>query len=155
MARRRPTIADLVTAGRIERIQADADEAQELLRHARAHLASARKLCDDDPAGAYQLLYDAARKATAADMLASGYRARSDRPGAHAAVVIYAEEALAGEGDERAIASFDRMRRTRNRAEYGAAVIGRAQLHADLEHAHEIVRTATARMDARTARSSS
>src|SRR2546426_4677557 len=118
MPRSRTALADLLADGRLERIQADGEEALELLDHAQAHLSSAEKLLDDDPAGAYQLLYDAARKATAADMLAAGYRAKSDRPGAHAAVVAYAEEALAGTADSEALANFDRIRRNRNRTEY-------------------------------------
>jgi uncharacterized protein (UPF0332 family) len=148
MARQRPTIADLLAADRLQPISPDVEEAQELLVHAERHLSSAEKLLTNDPAGAYQLLYDAARKAAAADMLAAGYRAKSDKPGAHAAVVSYAEEALAGHADAEAIANFDRMRRSRNRSEYGAIAIGQAQLEADLEHAREIVRAVQERVDA-------
>src|SRR2546428_12203331 len=99
MRRRRPSIEDLVTTGRLVRIDADADEALEILASAERHLASAKKLQNDDPAGAYQLLYDAARKATTADMLANGYRAKSNQPGVHAAVALYAEEALLGNAE--------------------------------------------------------
>ena len=103
----------------------------------------------DDPAGAYQLLYDAARKATAADMLVFGYRAKSDRPGAHAAVVMYAEEALARDASADALANFDRMRRKRNRTEYGSAIVTRVELDADLDHAREIVRAVEGRLQAK------
>jgi hypothetical protein len=78
--------------------------------------------------------------------LAAGYRAKSNRPGAHAAIVAYAEEALAGHADEDAIANFDRMRRARNRTEYGAVAVGRAQLVADLADASEIVRAVAVRL---------
>jgi hypothetical protein len=105
--RRRTSIAALLAEGRLERIAADVDEADELVRQADTHLSSAQRLADEDPAGAYQLLYDAARKATTADMLAAGYRAKSDRPGAHAAVVLYAEEALANEAERESLANFD------------------------------------------------
>jgi uncharacterized protein (UPF0332 family) len=142
----RPTIADLLAQDRLQQIEPDAEEARELLAHAEKHLASAETLLAKDPAGAYQLLYDAARKAAAADMLAAGYRAKSDKPGAHAAVVSYAEEALAGHADAEAIANFDRIRRSRNRSEYGAIAVGNAQLHVDLEHAREIVRAAKERV---------
>lgn len=124
IARRGKSIAELLRDRRLERIDADRDEAQELLRHAETHLRSAEKLLEDDPAGAYQLLYDAARKAVAADMLAMGYRAKSDQPGAHATVVFYAEEALASVANSDALANFDRMRRNRNRTEYGAMIVG-------------------------------
>ena len=147
MPHRRPSVADLLREGRLEEISADRDEARDLLSNAVTHLKSAERLLDDDPAGAYQLLYDAARKATAADMLAHGYRAKSDRPGAHAAVVLYAEDALGGTADPEALANFDRMRRSRNRTEYGPAAVGRAQAEADLEHARAIVQSVSARLE--------
>lgn len=137
------TIADLRAQGRLDAVPADVEEARDALAHAERHLASARRVVDDDPAGAYQLLYDAARKAAASHMLANGLRARNVA-GAHAAVVVYAEEALAGSADERALARFDEMRRARNRSEYGSLTLGRAQIAADLEHAAEIVRAVRA-----------
>jgi hypothetical protein len=89
-----PTIAELVASGRLEQIAPDTNEARALVAHAHAHLESAAKIIDADPVGAYQLAYDAARKAVAADMAANGYRVKADRPGAQAAVVAYATEAL-------------------------------------------------------------
>jgi hypothetical protein len=148
MRRRRPSIADLLSQGPLERIAADCDEAREILSTAEKHLLSAERLLSDDPAGAYQLLYDAARKATSADMLANGYRAKSDRPGAHAAVVLYAEEALRTSGDPEALQNFDRMRRSRNRTEYGPLAVGRAQVETDLGHARSIVRAVSTRLQA-------
>lgn len=87
-----PSIADLIADGRIERVGLDDDEAAALLEHANLHLESAQAIVAADIAGAYQLLYDAARKSIAAHMSAHGYRAKSDRPGAHAAVAAYATE---------------------------------------------------------------
>jgi len=142
------TIADLVAQGRLEPVAADDAEARDLLAHAERHLRSARLLLADDPAGAYQLLYDAARKAASADMLAHGLRARANVAGAHAAVVAYAEEALGGEADARALARFDGMRRARNRSEYGGVTFGRAQVEADLAHAAAIVAAVRGRLGA-------
>ena len=130
----------------MERIQEDREEADDLLGHAETHLRSAKKLLGEDPEGAYQLLYDAARKATAADRLAQGYRAKSDQPGAHATVVLYAEEALAQVADGEALANFDRMRRSRNRTEYGSMTVGSSQVEADLEHARAIVEAVRQRL---------
>jgi len=141
-----PTIAELLAQGRLDRIEADVDEARDLIRHAHAHLESAAAIMARDPAGAYQLAYDAARKAVAADMSANGYRARADRPGAHAAVVDYAREALAGVASSQALERLDRMRRLRNRAEYGGVTLGRAQVVADLEQSIEIVRAVEVRL---------
>jgi len=134
-----PTIAELVAAGRLERVRPDKREARDLLRHAQAHLESAAAIAARDPAGAYQLAYDAARKAVTADMIASGYRVKTDRPGAHAATVAYAAEALADMADAASLRRLDRMRRLRNRSEYGGITLGAAQVAADLVHAGELV----------------
>jgi hypothetical protein len=64
---------------------------------------------------------------------------RATRPGAHAAVVAYAEEALAGDAESTALANFDQMRRSRNRSEYGGVTLSAAQVKADLESARAIV----------------
>jgi hypothetical protein len=147
MTRKKLSIEDLVKADRLERIEPDSEEALDLLHHAQTHLKSAEKLMVDDPAGAYQLLYDAARKAVAADMLSNGYRAKSDRPGAHAAVVLYAEEALRMEEGMDALANLDRMRRSRNRTEYGGLTLSSAQVKADLEHARTLVALVSQRLE--------
>ena len=135
---RKPSIADLLAAHRLGKIEPDGDEARQLLEQAEKHLASAASVLEDDPAGAYQLLYDAARKAVAADMVVHGYRTK-DRPGAHAAVVLYAEEALRLSEAGDALANFDRMRRSRNRTEYGAIELPTSQVRTDLDHARAIV----------------
>jgi hypothetical protein len=80
-------------------------------------------------------------------MAASGFRAKADKPGAHAAVVAYAEEALAGVADSASLSRLDGMRRLRNRAEYGGMTIGATQLAADLEHAREVVRAVGVRLE--------
>jgi hypothetical protein len=134
----KPTIADLLAADRLGRLAADPEEAAQLVGQAERHLTSAARLVDDDPAGAYQLLYDGARKAVAGDMIAHGYRAK-DRPGAHAAIVLYAEDALQSSRTGEALANFDRMRRSHNRSEYGAVEFPPTQVRADLEHAQTIV----------------
>jgi L-lactate utilization protein LutC len=141
-----PTIASLVANGRLERIEPDPQESRDLIRHANAHLESAAAIMERDPAGAYQLAYDAARKAVAADMSANGYRASADRQGSHAAVVAYAAEALAETASVLALQRFELMRRVRNRTEYGGFTVGRAQVIADLEQAMEIVRAVQVRL---------
>lgn len=142
----RNSIAALLAEGRLAGVTPDTAEARQMLAQAEAHLRTAAAAAADDPAGAYQLLYDAARKAAAADMLANGYRVKADRPGAHAAVVAYAQEALSGEADENALQNFDRMRRHRNRSEYGAATPTQRQVDADLAHARAIVNAVVTRL---------
>jgi hypothetical protein len=119
----------------LERIAPDPGAAARLLEEARRHLESALELRESDRSGAYQLLYDASRKSVASVMAARGLRARPGRQGAHVSVVRFAEIEL----DAPAVRHFDRMRRTRNRSEYGAITVGAAQLDADLEHARAIV----------------
>lgn len=122
--------------GDLERIAVDRDAVERLLGDAVSHLASSETLAGTDPSGAYQLAYDAARKAVAAHMAGHGYRVRLHRLGAHAVVARYAETAITVSE----VRHLDRMRRVRNRTEYGALGIGAAQLAADLEHAKAIVR---------------
>ena len=105
-----------------------------IVDEARRHLESAERILDADANGAYQLLYDAARKAVSAHMLAAGYRA-TNRAGAHEATARYAREAL----DEPRTAHLDRMRKNRNRSEYDIRFFDTRELRADLEHARAIV----------------
>lgn len=129
----------LVREGRIERVEADADAARDKLEEAKHHLDSAGLIAETDPAGAYSLLYDAARKAVDAHMLMSGYRVNKSRLGANEATARYASSALGSGPHGESARRFDRMRRNRNRSEYGAWQIGRSTLEADLVHAGGIV----------------
>jgi hypothetical protein len=77
-------LQDLLARGLVERVEADPETARATLSDCKRHLASAERIATDDPNGAYQLLYDVARKAIAAHMLSAGLRASRNRPGAHA-----------------------------------------------------------------------
>lgn len=130
----------LVKEGRVERVEADRAAAGDKLEEARRHLDSAAVILESGPEGAYALLYDAARKAIDAHMLAAGYRVSKSRLGAHEATARYATSVL-GSGPHGGHARhFDRMRRRRNRSEYGVWQVGRTTLEADLDHARGIVR---------------
>jgi hypothetical protein len=78
--------------------------------------------------------YDATRIAVTAHMLSVGARVRGVA-GAHEAVGVYAEAMI----DTASAFEFQRMRRRRNKSEYDDAVIGRADLDADLGHAQAII----------------
>ena len=67
-------------------------------------------------AGAYQLAYDAARKACAAVLAARGLRVRG--PGAHANLIALIQELYSTGPGVEALDQLDRMRRRRNTAEY-------------------------------------
>lgn len=127
---------DLMSEGMIERVPEDPTAATDRVAEARVHLVSVDAIAQTDPDGAYALLWDSARKAISAHMLVAGYRPRSDRPGAHRAVVLYAQTELAGAPE---VAHLDRIRRTRNRSEYGARVLTPAEVRVDLVHVTALV----------------
>ena len=127
----------LLAAPGVQQVVADAAAAAASVEEAVRHLASAHAIEEADPNGAYQLLYDAARKAAAAHMLARGYRA-TNAPGAHTVVARYAAVAL-GAGT-RSAAELDRLRRRRNRSEYGLTFFELTEVREALEHAEAIVR---------------
>jgi len=134
------TLDELVAGGRLEEVRSDRDRARAILEEAARHLASSAAIAGSDPNGAYHLLYDAARKAIWAHMLANGYRP-AGVPGAHATAAVYIETTLP---NEPAAAQFDRMRRSRNRSEYGTAHFTASVVAADLEIARSIVAAVTA-----------
>lgn len=112
----REVVERLLADGELARISADLASAKSLLESARRHLASARKIRESDPEGAYAALYDAARKASAALLEAQGLRATSR--GGHVAVreaVLAQFGALSG---GQVLRAFDRLRRRRNDIEY-------------------------------------
>ncbi len=106
------TVAALLNAGRLERVPGDRDAALSRISKADTHLTTAAALITVDNDMAYTALYDAARKAVAAHMLAHGFRVPA-RMGAHKAVGIYAEETIPDSTGS--VADFQRMRRQRNK----------------------------------------
>ena len=79
------------------------------------HLDSARVISEADPVGAFQLLYDAARKALSAVLENQGLRAtsRGGRLAVRDAVSAQLDPPLGS-----VLRPFDRLRRRRNQAEY-------------------------------------
>lgn len=137
-------VDELVARRMIERVPPDPDTARAWLEDADRHLEAASRILDVDLAGAYSLIYDAARKAMAAVMLAEGLRARAV-PGSHQAVARFAETIAAGDTDLATLQRLDAMRRNRNRSEYGRRVFGRAEVERDLAHARRMVAIASRR----------
>lgn len=117
----RAEIDALIAGGEIERVHSDRAAADELLRQARSHLKSSMAIAESDPAGAYSLLYDGARKALAAVLANEGLRATSR--GGHLAV-YRAVQAQLDPPMGNVLKPFDRMRRRRNVVEYSASSQG-------------------------------
>jgi hypothetical protein len=114
----RDALDGMIVRGELERVPASREHAELLLGQAQQHLDSARIIGGTDPAGGYQLLYDAARKALAAVLENQGLRATSR--GGHIAV----REAVSAQLDPPLggiLRPFDRLRRRRNQAEYPSA----------------------------------
>jgi hypothetical protein len=120
------TLEDLIAKGLMEVAEADSAVAAQWLDDARRHLDAAQAIANLDPSGAYVLAYDAARKSVASALLSTGHRVRS-RPDAHQALGQYAKS-LAEPTGEPALARFDRLRRNRNRSEYGSKSFGEAEV---------------------------
>lgn len=108
-------IRELIDQGELEEVEPSVDVAQRLLADAEQHVVSARTIADTgDLTGAYQLGYDALRKAGASLLAAQGLRATTR--GGHIAVQD-AVIAQFGNGINE-FRSFSRIRRNRNRFEY-------------------------------------
>lgn len=113
----RDVVDALLARGRLTRVTPNRDLADTLLAQARAHLASGASIVATDPAGAFTLVYDAARKALTAILANQGLRAGGD--GAHAvlldAVVAQLDPPLGS-----IFSPFTWMRPLRNHTQYPA-----------------------------------
>lgn len=132
-------IDDLVARGLVEEVETDATVSRQWLGDAKRHVEAAKAIAELDPSGAYVLAYDAARKSVAAALLKTGHRVKS-RPGAHQALAQYAKS-LSEPTDEPALARFDRLRRNRNRSEYGSRSFGKAEIQEAIETVQAIQKT--------------
>jgi HEPN domain-containing protein len=137
-------LEDLVARGLIEEVEADEDAANHWLHDAQRHLDAAKAIADLDPSGAYVLAYDSARKSVAAALLRTGHRVKA-RPGAHQGLAQYAKS-ISGPANEPALARFDRLRRNRNRSEYGSRSFGDAEVKGAIDTARAI-REACSKLD--------
>ncbi|MFF9642872.1 HEPN domain-containing protein [Kitasatospora aureofaciens] len=111
----RAAVESMFARKELERVPASRGQADNLLAQASNHLKAAEAVMSFDAVGAYQLMYDAARKALVAILENQGLRPTSR--GGHIAVL----EAVSAQLDPplgATLKSFDRMRRRRNQAEY-------------------------------------
>jgi hypothetical protein len=111
----REVIDRMIAASELQRVRASREHADRLIRQARRHLVSAHDISDDDPAGGYTLVYDAARKALTAVLENQGLRPTTR--GGHLAVYEAARAQLDPPMGQ-VLRPFDRMRRQRHDVEY-------------------------------------
>ena len=114
--RGRADIERLLEDGELERVKPSVEVASRLVASAEAHIALAGKGVDDDPAGALQLSYDAARKASAALLAVQGLRATTR--GGHIAVIDAVRAQFNDRGGMEVFGRLHRLRRRRNTTEY-------------------------------------
>ncbi|RSM72214.1 hypothetical protein DMB66_06355 [Actinoplanes sp. ATCC 53533] len=143
----REALDGMIARGELERVPASREHADVMLAQARRHLASAVAIADSDPAGAYQLLYDAARKAFAAVLENQGVRATSR--GGHIAV----RDAVTAQLDPPlggVLRPFDRLRRRRNQVEYpssAAPSVSAEEVERDVPKVEQILDVAARVLD--------
>jgi hypothetical protein len=143
----RVTIDGMLARRELDQVPASRPHADLLLAQAHGHLTSAQAIATSDATGAYQLLYDAARKALNAVLENQGLRATSR--GGHIAVL----DAVSAQLDPPlggVLRPFDRLRRRRNQAEYpsaGQPTFSPDDVARDLPKVREIVETATKVLD--------
>lgn len=111
----RTAIDDLLLQRRLERVAPSRDVADLLMSQAHQHLVTAEAAAEHDPTAAFQVTYDAARKALTAILANQGLRPQGE--GAHA-VLLTATLAQLDPPMGRDLRHFDWLRRTRNGAEY-------------------------------------
>lgn len=114
--RGRDEVQRLIDDGEVEIVEASTDVADRLLRDAEAHVRLASLGLDGDPAGALQLSYDAARKASAALLAVQGLRATTR--GGHIAVIDAVRAQFNDRGGLPVFGQINRLRRRRNDTEY-------------------------------------
>jgi hypothetical protein len=133
------SLEQLLSSGSIEDVGADPETALARLEESERHVESAEAIAASDPNGAYQMAYDAARKAVTAHMASAGFRVRADK-GGHALTARYASEAISKKlGNQ-----LDRMRRRRNRSEYGTAHFENREIDAAIDTARALLAAARA-----------
>lgn len=146
--RGRADIEKLIEDGELQRVTPSEEIAARLLADADAHIGLATKGIDDDPAGALQLAYDAARKASMALLAAQGLRASTR--GGHIAVVDAVRAQFNDRGGHPVFGKINRLRRRRNETEYpevDSPGVTSDEASAALVTAREVLDAATALLE--------
>lgn len=128
----------MVQSGQLERVPEDRAVAADWMGDARRHVDAATAVTTIDPSGAFSLAYDAARKTCAALLLVNGLRAKAV-PGSHRSVIDAAAILVVADQPSRRIEQLDRMRRDRNRSEYGSRSFGPTEVKLAIHHARETI----------------
>ena len=139
--RGRNVVERLLADGELERLAPSPEMAQRLLKDGGAHVGLASRGTKDDPAGALQLAYDAARKAATALLVAQGLRPTTR--GGHIAALDAARAQFNDKGGVAVFGRINRLRRRRHDSEYPSED-SPAITTADADRALDITRDAIA-----------
>jgi HEPN domain-containing protein len=112
----RADIEHLLRDGKLEQVTPSEEVASRLLADAEGHVGLAAKGIEEDPSGALQLSYDAARKASAALLAVQGLR--STTRGGHVAVIDAVRSQFGHRHGMEVFAKLHRLRRRRHASEY-------------------------------------
>jgi hypothetical protein len=110
-----PTLKQLLAEDRIEEVVVEKKVPRLELDVAFRHHKTAQLAADSDPEGAFQLLYDSARKALQAVLFTHGLRVRRPPRGNHYTYVLIARTDLV---DQEVWQPLNWMRELRNETEY-------------------------------------
>lgn len=142
----RASVVGLLADESIERVAVDESVVRNLLRQAGNHIRTAQAGADaGDPEGAFQLAYDACRKASLALVMATGLR-----PKGQAAHVITFEAAGAissSFGGRQLVTDAAQLRYVRHGAEYRAEAVSPADLDDAIVIAEDLIKTLTPAVD--------
>jgi hypothetical protein len=135
----RTEVDGMLANAELQRVPASREHADSLIAQAGVHLSSAAAICDQDPPGAYALVYDAARKALTAVLENQGLRptTRGGHLAAYDAVRAQLDPPLG-----KILRPFDRMRRQRHDSEYppaSAPALTADDVREDIPKATEII----------------
>ncbi len=138
--------AKLLSEGAVERIPVDAEVCGNLLRQSANHLRTAvAGVTGDDSEGAFQLAYDACRKACLSLVIATGLRPKGDA--AHAVTFEAAAAIAANFGSRRLVADAGELRYVRHGAEYRAETVTAEDTNEAIEIGRELLAELTPRIE--------
>lgn len=109
------TLDELVETGQLQEVVFDGERVESELRQASLHFQTAQNALSTDPSGAFQLLYDSARKALQSLLASRGLRVRRPPRGNHYTFVLVSRTALV---DIEIWRPLNWMRELRNNTEY-------------------------------------
>lgn len=133
-------VINVLPVDHFESVMTGRNEAFFDLTNAKKHLESSKVISKSDPAGSYQLAYDAARKSIQAILALNGLRVRS--AGGHFAFVRIAES---GVFESEAWKELREMRRVRNLLEYpqdGSMILDSTTISLAIQSAEEMLNEA-------------